>query len=140
VIYSQSGGHVLVDVVGWYTGVSAAAGTDGLLAPLATPVRIVDSRSALGANRLSGSRAAVSIGSGSGFVGNLTWLAAREVGFITVWPSGGAAPNTSVANPDPGLADAFANALLMGSGTDGEISVTSSKPVDLLIDVSAIFT
>jgi hypothetical protein len=29
---------------------------------------------------------------------------------------------------------------LMGNGSDGEINVTSSKPVDLLIDVSAIFT
>jgi Beta-lactamase enzyme family len=139
-IYTQSGGHVVVDVVGWYTGVSDAAGIDGLLAPLAAPIRIVDSRSSLGANRLSSGRTAVTIGAGSGFVGNLTWLFAKDVGFITVWPSGAAAPNTSVANPDPNLGEAFANALLMGNGSDGEINVTSSKPVDLLIDVSAIFT
>ncbi len=139
-IYSQSGGHVIVDVVGWYTGEDDAAGTDGLLAPLAAPIRIVDSRSSVGANRLSSGRTAVTIGSGSGFVGNLTWLNARDIGFITVWPAGGAEPNTSVANPDPNLGEAFANALLMGNGSDGEINVTSSKPVDLLIDVSAIFT
>jgi hypothetical protein len=139
-IYSQSGGHVIVDVVGWYTGASDAAGIDGLLAPLVAPIRIVDSRSSLGANRLSQGRTAVSIGAGSGFVGNLTWLFAKDIGFITVWPAGGAEPNTSVANPDPNLGEAFANALLMGNGSDGEINVTSSKPVDLLIDVSAIFT
>ncbi len=139
-IYSQSGGHVIVDVVGWYTGESDTVGTDGLLAPLAAPIRIVDSRSSVGANRLSSGRTAVSIGAGSGFVGNLTWLFAHDIGFITVWPAGGVAPNTSVANPDPNLGDAFANALLMGNGSDGEINVTSSNPVDLLIDVSAIFT
>ena len=139
-IYSQSGGHVIVDVVGWYTGESDAAGIDGLLAPLAAPIRIVDSRSSVGANRLSSGRTAVAIGAGSGFVGNLTWLFAQDIGFITVWPTGGAEPNTSVANPDPNLGEAFANALLMGNGSDGEINVTSSKPVDLLIDVSAIFT
>ena len=139
-IYSQSGGHVLVDVVGWYTGASDAAGIDGLLAPLVAPIRIVDSRSSVGANRLLSGRTAVTIGAGSGFVGNLTWLFAKDIGFITVWPTGGAAPNTSVANPDPNLGEAFANALLMGNGSDGEINVTSSKPVDLLIDVSAIFT
>jgi Beta-lactamase enzyme family len=139
-IYSQAGGHVIVDVVGWYTGESDVAGTDGLLAPLAAPVRIVDSRSSVGANRLSSGRTAVTIGEGSGFVGNLTWLFAQDIGFITVWPTGAAAPNTSVANPDPNLGEAFANALLMGNGSDGEINVTSSKPVDLLIDVSAIFT
>jgi hypothetical protein len=139
-IYSQSGGHVIVDVVGWYTGESDEVGIDGLLAPLAAPIRIVDSRSSVGANRLSSGRTAVAIGAGSGFVGNLTWLNAQDIGFITVWPSGGAAPNTSAANPDPNLGEAFANALLMGNGSDGEISVTSSKPVDLLIDVSAIFT
>jgi hypothetical protein len=139
-IYSQSGGHVIVDVVGWYTGNTDAAGLDGLLAPLSTPVRIVDSRSSVGANRLSSGRTAVSIGEGSGFVGNLTWLFPKDIGFITVWPSGSVAPNTSVANPDPSLGEAFANALLMGNGSDGEVNVTSSKPVDLLIDVSAIFT
>ncbi len=139
-IYSQSGGHVIVDVVGWYTGESDAAGIDGLLAPLAAPVRIVDSRSSVGANRLVSGRTAVTIGEGSGFVGNLTWLFPQGIGFITVWPSGEAAPNTSVANPDPNLGEAFANALLIGNGSDGEINVTSSKPVDLLIDVSAIFT
>jgi hypothetical protein len=139
-VYGQSGGHVIVDVVGWFTGAEEPAGTDGLLAPLATPVRVADSRAAVGLSRLSNLIATVGVGAGSGVVGNLTWLYSRQPGFVTVWPAGEVEPNTSVANPDPAIGYAFANALLMGSGSGGQIALAASAPVDILIDVAAVFT
>ena len=139
-IYSQSGGQVIVDVVGWYTGSDATPGVDGLLAPLAAPVRLVDSRSAIGSDRLSPLPTVLHVGTGTGFVGNFTWIAPGSVGFVTVWPSGRSQPITSVANPDPRIGSAFANALVMGVGDQFGINVSSSIPVDWLIDVSAVFT
>jgi hypothetical protein len=43
-VYSQSGGHLIVDLVGTITGPTAAVGTDGLFVPLATPTRFLDTR------------------------------------------------------------------------------------------------
>ena len=43
--YAQSGGNVVVDLVGWFTGDSAAASSTGLFVPV-TPARVLDSRQA----------------------------------------------------------------------------------------------
>lgn len=47
-IFSNKGGHLLVDVAGWYTGTGGSASTDGLYVANDTPVRSYDSRSAEG--------------------------------------------------------------------------------------------
>ena len=43
-VYSQSGGHVIVDLVGLVTGASAPVSTEGLFVPLSTPTRFTDTR------------------------------------------------------------------------------------------------
>ena len=43
-IYSQSGGDLIIDLVGTYTGAAAPASTTGLFVPMTTPTRIVDTR------------------------------------------------------------------------------------------------
>ncbi len=43
-VYSQSGGHLIIDLVGTYTGAGAPAGSDGLFVPVATPTRVLDTR------------------------------------------------------------------------------------------------
>ena len=45
-VYSQGGGHLIVDLVGFITGAGAAVSTDGLFVPLSTPTRFVDTRDA----------------------------------------------------------------------------------------------
>jgi lipoprotein-anchoring transpeptidase ErfK/SrfK len=45
-IFSQSGGDIIIDVVGTYTGAAAAGDTIGLFVPLRTPTRVVDTRKA----------------------------------------------------------------------------------------------
>ena len=42
-VFSQTGGHLVVDVAGYFTGATWAAGTDGLFVPSA-PVRRLDTR------------------------------------------------------------------------------------------------
>lgn len=42
-VYSQSGGHLIVDVVGVFTGASAPVGSDGLFVPI-EPTRFLDTR------------------------------------------------------------------------------------------------
>jgi hypothetical protein len=54
-VFSQSGGQLIVDLVGLFTGPTAAVSTDGLFVPLATPTRFLDTRGAgnpLGAGKL----------------------------------------------------------------------------------------
>ena len=43
-VFSQSGGDLVVDITGWFTGASAAATTEGLFVPV-TPTRVLDTRS-----------------------------------------------------------------------------------------------
>ena len=45
-VFSQSGGHLIVDLVGFITGPTAAVSTDGLFVPLDTPTRFLDTRNA----------------------------------------------------------------------------------------------
>jgi hypothetical protein len=43
-MYGQTGGHVVVDLIGLITGPDAAVGTDGLFVPLDSPTRFLDTR------------------------------------------------------------------------------------------------
>ena len=44
-VYSSGGGHVIVDLVGSFTGVDAPQSTEGLFVPLDSPSRFLDTRS-----------------------------------------------------------------------------------------------
>ena len=138
-VYSLGGGQLLVDVVGWFTGTADAAGADGLLKTFAEPVRVVDTRVGLGSNRLVAHDLAVPVTAASGVVGNLTWVAPAEPGYLTVWPSGTARPTVSTANPDPSLADAWSNAMISGQGSAG-VQVWSLRPTDLVVDLAGVFS
>lgn len=43
-VYSQSGGHLIIDLIGTYTGTSAAVSTEGMFVPVPTPRRLLDTR------------------------------------------------------------------------------------------------
>jgi len=57
-VFSQTGGHLVVDVVGLISGATAPEGTDGLFVPLAAPTRFLDTRTAA-ANPLGGAQMAL---------------------------------------------------------------------------------
>jgi hypothetical protein len=57
-VFSQSGGHLIVDLVGFITGPGAAVSTEGLFVPLDEPTRFLDTRNA-STNPLGGSQMAL---------------------------------------------------------------------------------
>ncbi len=115
-IYSQSGGDLIIDLVGTYTGAGAPDSSAGLFVPMTSPTRIVDTRIA-GLNPLGGTKRPsmntsfeVPVASNptigradvSAVVLNATTVDALTVGFITVGTAGAtdpkAAPTTSTMN------------------------------------------
>ena len=115
-IYSQSGGDLIIDLVGTYTGAGDPESSTGLFVPMTSPTRIVDTRIA-GLNPLGGtkrpsmdtsfevpvaSNPAIGRADVSAVVLNATTVDALTVGFITVGTAGATdpkvAPTTSTMN------------------------------------------
>lgn len=115
-IYSESGGDLLIDLVGAFTSATAASATDGLFVPLTSPTRVVDTRVAA-LNPLGGTtrpqpgwRFEVPVASNpaigrpdvSAVVLNATNAAAITVGYVSVGTAGDtsptAKPTTSTMN------------------------------------------
>lgn len=139
-VYSLSGGHLVVDAVGWFTGATDAAGSDGLLKTFARPMRVVDTRVALGSDRLGTNAMTLPLSTGTGVVGNITWIAPAQAGYLTVWPSGTSRPPVSTANPDPRLAQAWSNAVISAQGAGGGVQVWSLRPTDVVVDLAGVFS
>ena len=101
-VFSSSGGNLVIDVIGSFTGATAATSTDGLFVPLTTPTRFLDSRSAAlnplgGTQRLLpgwnlevgvASNAAIGRSDISAVALNLTVDDTLEAGYISVTPAG----------------------------------------------------
>ena len=110
-IFSWAGGHVIVDVAGYFTGVSAPDDAAGLFVPLA-PTRLLDTRQGgemnpLGAGKrpLPGwtvelpviGRATIPAAAAA-VVMNTTLADASRPGYVTVYPAGTIQPDTSTVN------------------------------------------
>lgn len=105
-VFSQSGGHLVVDLVGTITGAGAPTATDGLFVPLATPTRFLDTRLAAG-NPLGGTQMPLAAWNlevpvaGNPAIGrsdvaalamNVTATDALAAGYVSVSPAGSTAP------------------------------------------------
>jgi len=115
-IYSESGGDLIIDLVGTYTGDGAPDSSTGLFVPMATPTRIVDTRIAalnpLGGTTRPGLHSSFEVPVASNpvvgrsdvgaVVLNATTVEPLTVGYITVGTSGatdpGLPPTTSTMN------------------------------------------
>jgi len=110
-IYSESGGDLLIDLVGTFTSASASSTTDGLFVPLTSPTRIVDTRVA-SLNPLGGttrpepgwrfevpvtSNPAIGRPDVSAVVLNATLSAAITVGYVSVGTAGDTSPSARPA-------------------------------------------
>jgi hypothetical protein len=142
-VFSQSGGHLVVDLVGYVTGAGAARASAGLLVPV-TPARLVDTRTEAvqpGANtsRLVGGQGVRGLPTASGIAGNLTLVDAADAGYAVVWPEGAAVPLASNGNTARGE-QAVAVAFTSRGGAAGAVSVQASVQADLVVDVTGYFT
>lgn len=136
-VFSQSGGSLVVDVVGWVTDGTAAPATAGRIAIAAAPVRIVDTRIGLGGTRLAGDGVTTfATGLGAGATGLLADLATVDpdaAGYLTVYGAGTARPATSTTNSTPDR-DPVAVATATGL-TGGRFDVYAKTGVDVVVDL-----
>jgi hypothetical protein len=101
-VFSQSGGHLVVDLVGLITGGTAGPSTDGLFVPLAAPTRFLDTRdpslNPLGGSQMPlpvwnlevpvASNPAIARTDVSAVAMNLTVTEALAVGYVSLTPAG----------------------------------------------------
>lgn len=137
-ITSSAGGHVIVDLVGWFTGEGAASSTDGLL--VATePTRLLDTRS--NAPRLwpGGTREVpLPVASATALVTNVTAVNPDAPGFVAAYPAGAGLPSTSTLNAVArnSTTPNFAITVPSARGT----AYFADSGTDLLVDLTGWFT
>ncbi len=155
-VFSLTGGDLVIDVVGMFTGATAPSSTDGLFVPLSTPTRFLDTRNAalnpLGAaTRLQGGwdvevAAATNPAIGRADVAavamNLTVTDTFAPGYISVTPAGANDPtvksrttsNINVARP----AQTIANHVIVPVSARG-FDVFAQGPAHAIADVSGFY-
>jgi hypothetical protein len=127
---------VVVDLMGWYGGAQVGASFGAV-----TPARALDTRTS---NRLTtGEVRQIPLAGRFGVPGNavaavlnVTAADAGADGFLTVFPCASGVPDTSNVNFVTGRA--VPNQVLVGL-TAGQVCVTTSQPVDVLVDVSGYY-
>lgn len=139
-VHTTTGGHVLVDVTGWFTGPSAGPGSDGLYVPV-EPVRVHDSRKGRRTLGSGGVREITSVvrgaGSAAAWAVNLTAVRARSSGYVTVFPARTARPATSALNVPAGAT--VSNSTFVGLSRHGLAGYVSAS-LDLIVDLRGWFT
>jgi LPXTG-site transpeptidase (sortase) family protein len=149
-VFSDPGGHLLVDLVGYFTGAAAAVTDAGLFVPI-SPTRFLDTRQAdnpLGAHvrpspgftieRSVVGRTVVP-SAASAIVMNTTLVNARDAGYVTTYAAGsGLLPDVSTLNV-AGVGSTVANHTIAPVSTRGVAFYTSSGG-HFLADVSGYFT
>jgi hypothetical protein len=145
-LHTQAGGHLVADVVGWFTGSSSSPGTSGLFVPLPSPVRHLDSRTGLGGMARLGSNETRRLQVGglgwvpataSAVATNLTVVEPRQPGFATAWPAGQGWPGASNANMER-AGEIVPVATLTRLG-EGSLSLLTSASSHVVLDVSGWF-
>ncbi|MFN6120326.1 MAG: L,D-transpeptidase family protein [Actinomycetes bacterium] len=139
-VYSQRGGHVVVDMLGSYQTSGATAA--GRLQPLARPERIFDSRNFLvvapGSVTEVRVPAALGAAGASAAVLNVTVIGS-DAGYWTVFPAGTTPPLADNLN-SLFLGHVSANQAIVPLDADGDFSVFSQSGGHLVIDVVGLVT
>jgi glucose/arabinose dehydrogenase len=134
--------HVVVDVVGSFTDGTAPNLTDGTFVPLA-PTRVVDSRIALGFNRLAATgtgsvNPSVVPNNAMAVAQNIVVVKTGGTGYLTAYPTGLSVPNVSNINAN-GPNQTRSAMAITGVGTGGSVSYYTSFPTDVVVDVTGYF-
>ncbi|MET9596189.1 PKD domain-containing protein [Streptomyces sp. NPDC006459] len=142
--YGERGVDLIADVTGYFTRSSANGYTP------TDPTRFVDTREGLGTSRgmvpgrgqfgvqVAGTRG---IPAGAKAVAlNVTVTNPRTAGYLTVFPGGQSAPNTSNVNFTSG--QTIANSVIVPVGADGKIMVRNGSwdPADVVVDVVGYYS
>ncbi len=140
-VFVSSDLNLVVDVTGWF------GGTDGTrLAPI-VGTRVLDTRDGTGTTGTApvaegqtlqfdptlGGTVAV----GANAVLDIVAVGATESGFLTLYPCGGAFPDTSTVNYVPGAV--ATNAATVAVGANGKICVYAHRTTHVVVDVLGSF-
>ncbi|MEP7111902.1 MAG: hypothetical protein ABI862_01430 [Ilumatobacteraceae bacterium] len=139
-LYVSGGGHIVVDLLGYFTGPSAGSGTEGLFT-VYDPVRLLDTRSASplgnGVPLYSGGGLELALSQGGSIAYSVTSVNGNP-GFVTALPAGTARPQISSVNP-VGAGDVVANFAITQVSNRG-IGFYSQSQTDLLADLQGWFS
>jgi len=140
---SFSGGHLIVDVMGYFSGPNATPGANGLFVPI-TPTRVRDTRSdpgATGALAAGATTGPVSypfdLGNVAAIAATITAVAPSGDTFLTAYPANMVRPTTSMSNVL--RTQVVANGTIVPSSTAG-VSVYTFQGTHLVIDITGYFT
>jgi hypothetical protein len=146
--FAQSGGHLILDLVGYFTGPSAPSSSEGLFVPVA-PSRLLDTRDRTNGPGLKpGANSQVRVpvaGRGTIPTSNVAAVAltatitgADAPGYFTVWPAGTSRPTVSNLNAVHDQ-QTIANHVVIPVTASGFDFYTQSG-ADLVADVTGWFT
>ncbi|MEO8264863.1 MAG: hypothetical protein ABI706_05045 [Ilumatobacteraceae bacterium] len=145
-VFTQTGGHLVIDLVGFFTGASAPASDVGLFVPV-TPQRLLDSREPpLGAlpghNRtaqvpVAGRANLPATGIGAVVV-NATVTDTVRDGFFSIWPAQTYRPTASSLNATH-AGQIIANHVITPVSTGG-LSFYTQNGAHLIVDISGWYT
>ena len=109
-LYMSGGGHVVVDLLGYFTGASSSSSSDGLFTAY-DPTRLLDTRASSplgnGVPLYAGGGLELAVAQGGALAYNITSVEG-DPGFVTAYPAGTARPSTSTVNSTGG-GDTVAN-------------------------------
>jgi Beta-lactamase enzyme family len=145
-IFGSGGGHVIVDVVGWFTDETMSAASTGRFV-VQTPTRVADSRLGVGMDRLWALGPATLPISGvagvpataTAVLGTLTYVDTSSNGYVTVRGDSAGRVATSAANPTAQLG-AWANTTVSAVGSGGAIVLEASGSSEMIVDLAGYFT
>lgn len=164
-LYTQSGSHVIIDVLGWFTNDSAVASTAGRFVPV-SPERVYDTRVVsavsggplVGAGKkdpVTGRLEAGSIGSigfeilgeeASAVMANLTVTETVYAGYFQLGAIGGLVPGASSSLNSEGPGQTIASSAIVPIGTIEKpthltgIAVFTQSGGQVVLDISGYFT
>ncbi len=137
-IYGTGGGHVIVDLLGYYTPATTA--TAGRFESLPAPARVLDTRGVAAFAKGETRTFKVPGAAGASAVAvNLTAVT-NTPGFWQAYAYGSPAPATSNLNSPPGFSAAIANQAIVAVDATGSISIYSENGGDLIIDLVGSYT
>jgi hypothetical protein len=140
---SSTGGHVVVDVTGWFTGHDAPETSDGLFVPI-SPTRVLDTRGAHGTSVPLGPTETIELNAfpfstlvaGAAAL-NVTAVQPRADGFITAFPTATSRPVAALSNV--AARDVLAAGGIVPMSAIG-ISIYAQPLTHLVVDATGWFT
>ena len=139
-VYSNAGGHIIVDIVGYFSGPSAATATTGLFVPTA-PTRLLDIRESTQiwpGGAVAAATAGMTGSDAGAIVANVTVTQTGPAGYLTSWAALTAQPGVPAVSYEH-RGETVANLNLASLSTAG-LALASTSGTHAVVDVTGWFT